>query len=163
MNLFKTNLPTHYPKTIHQKFTIDSMKHLFSLLALILVISCSSGTTENLAERVDQLIAEDNYVEALDLINSADPAETEADLQTLREKTHLNYGIYLEYRGPEDSSMRDRMISALEQYIAVLKINPNNQKAVSEIEQIMSIYSTMPDRSPGEDIVQELNELGFDY
>ena len=38
---------------------------------------------------------------------------------------------YLEYRGPEESTMRDRMTSALEQYIEVLKINPNNEKARS--------------------------------
>ncbi|MDZ7691676.1 MAG: hypothetical protein U5K69_11225 [Balneolaceae bacterium] len=73
-----------------------------------------------------------------------DPANTEADLDKLREKTYLNYGLYLEYRGPEGSSMRDRMTSALEQYIAVLKLNPKNEKARSEIEQIMGIYSTMP-------------------
>lgn len=117
----------------------------------------------DITNKVNQFIATDSYDEALNLLSQADPAKTEADLQTLKEKTHLNYGIYLEYRGPEGSSMRDRMTSALEQYIAVLKINPNNQKAVSEIEQIMSIYSTVPDRSPGEEIVQELNELGFDY
>lgn len=139
------------------------MKYIFLLPALFLIVSCGSQTTGNLSERVDQLIAEDNYEEALSLLEAADPSESEFDLHTLKEKTHLNYGIYLEYRGPEDSSMRDRMISALEQYIAVLKINPNNQKAVSEIEQIMSIYGTMPDRSPGEEIIQELNELGFDY
>lgn len=139
------------------------MKYFTLLTAIFLFISCSSQNVENLPERVDQLIAEDNYEEALNLIDSADPATTEADLETLREKTHLNYGIYLEYRGPEGSSMRDRMTSSLEQYIAVLKINPNNQKAISEVEQIMSIYSTMPDRSPGEEIVQELNSLGFDY
>lgn len=59
--------------------------------------------------------------------------------------------------------MRDRMTSALEQYIAVLKINPDNEKARSEIEQIMSIYNTMPDKSPGEEIISQLNELGFNY
>lgn len=139
------------------------MKYIGFLFTLLLFISCSSQTPQNLEEQVNQLISEDKYPEALDLIDSADPAETDADLPTLKEKAHLNYGIYLEYRGPEDTSMRDRMTSALEQYIAVLKINPNNQKAVSEIEQIMGIYSTMPDRSPGEEIVNELNNLGFDY
>lgn len=139
------------------------MKYIGILFTLLLFISCSSQTPQNLEEQVNQLISEDKYPEALDLIDSADPAETDADLPTLKEKAHLNYGIYLEYRGPEGTSMRDRMTSALEQFIAVLKINPNNQKAVSEIEQIMGIYSTMPDRSPGEEIVAELNELGFKY
>ncbi len=59
--------------------------------------------------------------------------------------------------------MRDRMTSALEQYIQVLKLNPNNQQARKEIKQIMGIYNTMPEKSPGEDIVEELNELGFNY
>jgi len=130
---------------------------------LLFIVSCGTQTPENLTERIDQLIAEDNYGQALSLLSEAEPSETDADLDRLKEKTHLNYGIYLEYRGPEDSSMRDRMTSALEQYIAVLKINSENQKARSEIEQIMSIYSTMPDKSPGQDIVSQLNELGFNY
>jgi hypothetical protein len=55
------------------------------------------------------------------------------------------------------------MTSALEQFIEVLKINPDNEKARKEIRQIMGIYNTMPEKSPGEDIVSELNELGFNY
>ena len=139
------------------------MKYLLSISLILFFVSCSAGTPENLPERIDQLIAEDNYEQALNLLSDANPNEIEADLDRLKEKTHLNYGIYLEYRGPEGSSMRDRMTSALEQYIAVLKINPENQKARSEIDQIMNIYSTMPDKSPGQDIVSQLNELGFNY
>lgn len=134
---------------------------LFSLL--LLITACTGDTPQNLPERVDQLIAEDNYEEALDLLEDAEPSETEADLPTLREKVHLNYGIFLEYRGEEGADMRERMTGALQQYIEVLKINPDNQKAISEIEQIMGIYGTMPDKGPGEDIMKELQELGFDY
>lgn len=139
------------------------MKYLLSISVMLLFISCGTDTPENLSERIDQLIAEDNYEQALTLLDDANPSETEADINRLKEKTFLNYGIYLEYRGPEGSTMRNRMTSALEQYIAVLKINPDNQKARSEIDQIMNIYSTMPDKSPGEDIVSQLNELGFNY
>lgn len=136
----------------------------FSLILLsLLFISCSSSTPENISESVDQYIAEDNYEAALELLNNADPDQTDADLAELKEKTHLNYGLYLEYRGPENSSMRDRMTAALEQFIEVLNINPNNEKAQSEIQQIMGIYETMPDRSPGESIMEDLRELGFDY
>ncbi|MGM0545635.1 MAG: hypothetical protein ACQEST_02845 [Bacteroidota bacterium] len=139
------------------------MRFLFLSLIALLFISCSNETPENLPEQIDQLIAEDNYSEALDLLNNADPEQTDANIPELKEKTYLNYGLYYEYRGPEDSSMRERMTTALEQFIEVLKINPDNEKARTEVQQIMDIYETMPDKSPGDDIVSELNELGFDY
>jgi tetratricopeptide (TPR) repeat protein len=139
------------------------MRYLLLSIIALLFISCSSETPENVSDRVNQLIAEDNYTQALDILENANPEQTEADLPRLKEKTYLNYGLYLEYRGPEDSTMRDRMTSALEQFIEVLKLNPDNDKARQEIRQIMGIYNTMPDKSPGNDIIAELNELGFDY
>lgn len=139
------------------------MRSLYLLLILSLFIGCSGETPENLSKRIDQLIAEDNYTEALTLLDDANPDKTNADLPRLKEKTHLNYGLYLEYRGPEDSSMRERMTSALKQFINVLNINPQNQKARTEIERIMDVYNTMPDKSPGKDILKDLRELGFDY
>ncbi len=139
------------------------MRYLFLSIIALLFISCSNETPENVSEQVNQLIAEDNYTQALDILENADPEQTDADLPTLKEKTYLNYGLYLEYRGPEGSSMRDRMTSALEQFIEVLKLNPDNEKARKEIQQIMGIYNTMPDKSPGDDIIEELNKFGFDY
>ena len=139
------------------------MRFISLLIFSALFISCSSSTPEDIGKRVDQLIAEDNYQKAIELVENADPATVDTDLSKLKEKTYLNYGLYLEYRGPEDSSMRDRMTSALEQFVKVLNINPQNQKARSEVEQIMGIYSTMPDKSPGEEILADLRELGFDY
>lgn len=133
------------------------------MLTLSILTNCSSEQPVNLPDSVDQYIAEDRYEEALELIENSDPSQTDTDLDQLREKTYLNYGLYLEYRGPESSTMRERMTSALEQYIEVLRINLENRDAIAEIEQIMGIYGTMPDRSPDEEIVAELNELGFDY
>ena len=145
-------------------FPTSSYIRLVSAICVIMLfVSCSSDTPEDLSKRVNQLISEDDYSQALTLINGADSSETQADLMKLKEKTHLNYGMYLEYRGPEDQTMRDRMTTALEQYIAVLRINPKNQKARKEIRQIMSIYNTMPDKSPGEEILNNLRELGFEY
>lgn len=139
------------------------MRFFYLLFLSITFLACSSSTPEDLSKRIDQLIAEDNYQQAIELLTNADPQDVESDLPKLKEKTYLNYGLYLEYRGPEGSSMRDRMTSALEQYIKVLNINPENQKARSEVGQIMSIYDTMPNRSPGEEIMSDLRELGFDY
>ncbi len=109
------------------------------------------------------MIAEEEYSRAIELLENADEREHEADIPELKEKTYLNYGLYLEYRGPEESSMRDRMTSALEQFIKVLEINPENEKARTEIQQIMGIYETMPDRSPGDEIVEDLQALGVEY
>ena len=139
------------------------LRFVSALSIMLLFISCSSDTPENLSKRVDQLIAEDSYSQAVTLISNADSSKTDADLQKLKEKTHLNYGMYLQYRGPEDQTMRDRMTTALEQYIAVLRINPQNQKAQKEIKTIMGVYNTMPDKSPGEEILSDLRELGFNY
>lgn len=139
------------------------MRYLFLSFTALLFVACSNQAPEDLTKTVDQLIAEDNYSKALQLIDDANPEQTNASLATLKEKTYLNYGLYLEYRGPEESSMRDRMTLALEQYIEVLKLNPKNQKARAEIRQIMDIYSTMPDKSPGDDIIEKLNQLGFNY
>lgn len=139
------------------------MRNLFFVLLAVLFIGCTGQSNQNVTEKVDELIAKDQYTQALELLEDANPEETEADLATLREKTHLNYGLYLEYRGPEESSMRERMTSALEQYIKVLDINPQNGKARTEIKQIMGIYQTMPNRTPGEEIMAGLREHGFDY
>lgn len=139
------------------------MRFLSVLFIFSLFIGCSNQTPKNMPDHIDQLIAEDQYQEAIELLANTDSTETDADLKKLKEKTHLNYGMYMEYRGPKESSMRDRMTTALRQYIEVLKINPENQKARSEIDQIMGIYSTMPDKGPGEDIRKELQQLGFDY
>lgn len=139
------------------------MRYLSLLLFAALFIGCSEQTPENLTERVDQLIAEDDYTTAITLLEDADQEETDADISELKEKTHLNYGLYLEYRGPEDSSMRERMTTALEQFIEVLNINSENEKARTEIKQIMSVYSTMDGKSPGDEILDDLRELGFDY
>lgn len=139
------------------------MRNFAIILLAVLFVGCSGESPENLSKEVDQLIAEDNYNRALELIDNANPDQTDADIPRLREKTHLNYGLYLEYRGPEDSSMRDRMTSALEHFIEVLNINPQNQTARAEIQQIMGIYQTMPDRSPGEKIMEDLRALGFNF
>ncbi len=145
--------------------TLYFFMRFFSLLLFsVLFVSCSSSTPEDLSGEIDRLIAEEEYSRAIELLeNAEDGEENEADLPELKEKTYLNYGLYLEYRGPEESSMRDRMTSALEQFIKVLEINPENEKARTEIQQIMGIYETMPDRSPGDEILKDLQALGVEY
>ena len=104
-------------------------------------------------------IRDSQYSDALTLLESQEENE---EVMTLKEKTHLNYGLFLEYRDSNVTNMRDKMNGALAQYVEVLKINPDNEKAVSEIEQILGIYSTFEDRKPDEKIAEELRKLGFE-
>ncbi|MGM0588024.1 MAG: hypothetical protein ACQETE_06410 [Bacteroidota bacterium] len=137
-----------------------------ALLGLFFTFSACGGSDstpapEDMATTINQYIENDNYAEAIELLNNADPAEV-ANLALLKEKVHLNYGLYLEYRGG-DKDMRDRMTGALRQFIKTLQINEGNDKARAEIEQIMSIYQTMPNKSIPEDIITNLQELGYNY
>lgn len=141
-------------------------------LAAVMFTACSSKSgdqntqvnPENLSKKVDQLIKNDKYDDALTLLdNQSSTQDASVDLDQLREKTYLNYGLYLEYRGGDTKSMRDRMTGALRNYIEVLKINRQNQKALSEVKQIMGIYNTMPNKSAPDDIKQELDQLGVSY
>ncbi|WP_018128151.1 hypothetical protein [Balneola vulgaris] len=140
------------------------MKNFLVVLAILGLVACNKSesdkvTTMSLSEKVEAFLDADQYADALTLL---DQQESTPEVETLREKTHLNYGLYLEYRDSNATNMRDKMNGALKQYIEVLKINPNNEKAVSEIQQILGIYSTFPDRKPEEAVVEDLKELGFE-
>ena len=136
------------------------MKKLLLFLLLIGTMACSKPQNTKLPQQVESLIAQDKYPEALALL---DGQEETPEILKLKEKTHLNYGLFLEYRDSDITNMRDKMNSALSQYIEVLKLNIENEKAISEIDQILGIYSSMPDRKPDEKVIEELHGLGFEY
>ncbi len=140
------------------------MKNVFILLLIAGAMACAepkkqTPPPQSLSEKVEFFLDNDQYTDALTLLESQEKSE---EVMALREKTHLNYGLFLEYRDSDVTNMRDKMNGALAQYIEVLKINPDNEKAVSEIEQILGIYRTFPDRSPDAKIVEELEALGFE-
>ena len=130
-------------------------------------ISCSSSSegqesdTPNnidIAALIGELVAKDKYTEALELLEGIPDSP---EILTLKEMTHLNYGLFLEYRDANITNMRDKMNNALREYVKVLRINPDNEKAISEIEQILDIYSTFGNRAPEDDVVADLKEFGF--
>ncbi|MDA0737060.1 MAG: hypothetical protein O3C06_06000 [Bacteroidetes bacterium] len=130
-------------------------------------MSCSSSSEEqnstlsstvDIALQIDKLVAEDKYTEALELLEGQPDSP---EILTLKEMTHLNYGLFLEYRDANVTNMRDKMNNALREYVKVLRINPDNEKALSEIEQILGIYATFGNRAPAEDVVADLEEFGF--
>ena len=140
----------------------------FSIFLLsITLLSCASGDKETMnttnsdasvADQINSLIAADQYTEALALLDTFEESE---EVLKLKEMTHLNFGLFLEYRDSNVTNMRDKMNNALREYVKVLRINPNNEKAITEIEQILGIYATFGNRTPDEDVVNDLNELGF--
>lgn len=144
------------------------MQRLFILFTLLTFIACSqsekqgnSSTTSSrsIAEQVDAMLDNRAYSDALELLAGQ---EESSEILKLKEKVHLNYGLFLEYDNTNtEISMRDKMTGAMYQYIEVLKINPDNEKAVSEVEQILGIYSTFPNRQPDPEVVEELRKLGF--
>jgi len=141
------------------------MNKFLLILITVGLFACSKSEPDSppqpasLQEEIDLLIEQDEYEEALARLNQQEASE---ELSKLKEKTHLNYGIHLIYQSVPEN-MRENANNALRQFIEVLEINPNNEKAVSEIDQIMGIYATFPDRSPREDILEDLRRLGFDY
>ena len=141
-----------------------SLKLLPLLFAVFLFLSCSKSETINeelsLSRQIDNLIEDNEYEEALFLLHNEDHSDPE--IRTLLEKTHLNYG-YHSMNTFDQTEMRTRMNNALTQFIEVLKINPENETAREQIDQIMSVYATMPNRSPREDVLEGLRELGMNY
>ena len=150
---------------------MNTSKRFFSILGICVLsisfMSCSSNSEEqnstlsstvDIALQIDKLVAEDKYTEALELLEGQPDSP---EILTLKEMTHLNYGLFLEYRDANVTNMRDKMNNTLREYVKVLRINPDNEKALSEIEQILGIYATFGNRAPAEDVVADLEEFGF--
>lgn len=138
---------------------------LYLLTMGLLVAACGEGSPEqnldmSIGDRVDLLIEQNEYETALDLLKEEDKSDPE--IARLYEKTHLNYGLH-SMNTFDQTEMRTRMNNALSQFTEVLKINPDNTVARGQIQQIMDIYTTIPNRGPEEDVLEGLRDVGFDY
>lgn len=140
-------------------------RHAIYLFALCLtLISCGEETAEQnldmpLGDRVDLLIEQNEYKSALETLSEEDM--TDPEVAKLKEKVHLNYGLH-SMNTFDQTEMRTRMNNALSQFTEVLRINPDNSAARQYIQQILDIYATIPDRSPEEDVMKGLRDVGFD-
>lgn len=142
----------------------ELMKHTKFLLFLLMIAfagACSQSEKKNdasdLKQEADTLTKEDFEESIATLEAQGDRPEVLAQ----KEQAHLDYGIYLIYNS-DPAQMRENANDALRQFIEVLKINPENEKATSEIQQILGIYQTFPNREPDEDVKEDLRELGFE-
>lgn len=137
------------------------MTRLISILFMLLfIVSCSNSDPrfDSLEEHVDHLIEQNRYEEAIERIHSE--ADAEPTRNRLLEKAHLNYGFY-NMNTFDGEEMRTRMNEALRQFIEVLRINPENEEARTRIDQILQVYDTMPDRQPEPDVLNSLEEIGY--
>lgn len=145
-------------------------RHLIFTTLILFVLflqSCSSDDSQpaidedlTISEQIDLLIENNDYETALEILEKMDQSDPE--IQTLREKTHLNYGLH-SMSTFDETEMRTRMNNALTQFTEVLHINPDNSVAREQIEQIMGIYATIPNRQPEPEVLEGLREIGFDY
>ena len=137
------------------------------ILFFLSLQSCSNDDSQptldedlTISVQIDLLIENDDYETALEILEDMDHSDPE--IQTLREKTHLNYGLH-SMSTFDETEMRTRMNNALTQFTEVLRINPDNSVAREQIEQIMGIYATIPNRQPEPEVLEGLREIGFDY
>ncbi len=142
------------------------MKHpiLSGLSVLLIVVTFMGCNSEDipefntLDEKVDYLIEQNMYEEALDELENEDIEDP--GIRVLLEKTHLNYGLH-NMNTFDETEMRTRMNDALRQFTEVLRINPQNEVAQNQIRQILQIYDTIPNRQPEDDVIVGLRDVGF--
>lgn len=142
------------------------LSFLLTSSLLLFAISCANNETAeldpniSLYDQIELLIEQDEYESALSVLENEDREDPE--VQRLLEKTHLNYGLN-SMNTFDESEMRSRMNNALVQFTEVLRINPNNSVAREQIDQIMGVYATIPDRAPEDHVLEGLREVGMDY
>lgn len=140
-------------------------KFLSFFILLTAFIACGSPESdlidENLSldDQIDVLIEANEYEAALNRLSDEDRSDPE--ILRLYEKTHLNYALH-SMNTFDQTEMRTRMNNALLQFTEVLRINPNNIVAREQIEQILTIYQTIPNRQPDPEVMSGLREFGFE-
>lgn len=88
-------------------------------------------------------------------------AKNDPASQNLLAQVYLRHGMYKLYNGPIKGNMHEAVTESLQDFINVLHIDPHNQKARHEINQILNIYKTMPNKSVAKPLVPKLQKLGF--
>jgi len=135
------------------------------LLLSYLLSACSSPDSELIDEnlplndQIDLLIDANEYEIALNRLSVED--RNDPEVLRMYEKTHLNFALH-SMNTFDQTEMRTRMNNALHHFTEVLRINPDNIVAREQIEQILTIYQTIPNRSPDPEIMEGLSEFGYE-
>lgn len=118
-------------------------------------MAAPSGTME---EKVDTWIENNDYDAALEWLGTQD--ETNPDVKQQLEKVWLNYG-YHSMNVFDPAEMRTQMNWALTCFAEVLTLNEQNEAARAQIDQILDVYATMPDRGPDPEVMDRLAPFGY--
>jgi tetratricopeptide (TPR) repeat protein len=127
------------------------IKFLLVLVLLSMVIACSKEeapqteqptvdlSSMSLVDRVIYHIDNAEFDEAFTVIKSAD--QNDPTVHELLLATHMSYALKLTYASLTDQ--RTRMPEALRHFRRVLELDPGNEQAKAEIEQIEGIYRSL--------------------
>lgn len=121
---------------------------LIPLLAIspMLIQACADAGPETLETNVNELIRQNEFEEALELLrNAGDNASnglSSVDINELKIYTHLAYANYLTHEA-DHLGMRNRMSYALRHYRRVLELDEDNREARTHIDLIEGIYQQM--------------------
>lgn len=121
-----------------------------SLMLLFMLNACGNDQPDNLAEEVRSLNEQQEYEQALELLDETSPEQeqiAEQDFESLSASTHLNYAMYLAYEA-DHVEMTERMPAALRHFRRVLELDPGNEHARENIDLIEGIYRDMEREIP---------------
>lgn len=114
---------------------------LIFLTALVFgLFSCSEPEPEDPGDKISQLIAEQEFEQAFDLLGHIDEDTPEAE--QLEIEVHLAYANYLTHEA-DHITMGERMADALRHYRKVLELDEDHDQARALIELIEGIYEQM--------------------
>jgi tetratricopeptide (TPR) repeat protein len=120
------------------------MKYALPLVAaLLLMVGCSEKKADNeKLSHANALVNTGNFeegIKALDEIATVSP--NDPALKQSLVSAHLKFGHY--YLMNDTLSPKVKYPNALKHYRAVLKLDPNNQDAKDNAQQIVDIYKMM--------------------
>jgi hypothetical protein len=143
-------------------FAVSNMnRYLFMMMAgaLLLFAGCASDNSDDanasaqeqemsqepvpegpVLEQVQFLVDNNRFEEALEKLKAEDTSEPQ--IRTALRDTHFLYGEWLMYHA-DSVQMNVRMPTALRHFRRVVEMEPDNEAAQANIQQIESVYRSM--------------------
>lgn len=145
-------------------FALTNMNRSFFMMILVagsltMLVGCASDESDNtnmsaqaqemsqepvpegpVLEQVQFLVDNNRFEEALEKLKAEDTSDTQ--IRTALRDTHFLYGEWLMYHA-DSVQMNVRMPTALRHFRRVVQMQPDNEAAQANIQQIESVYRSM--------------------